>query len=507
MRNKFPVLLITALTLAFIQPLALAAVKPGTACKTLGQTSTSSGIKYTCVKSGKKLIWNKGVAVKKVTPTPTPSATPTPTPSATPTPTPTAQPIVYSVQWSQCDEPFLGHDGWVLGRNANKTEFTFLRCTTSKNQDGSPTLVWQIPEDAAKIDQTTKFPISGAGFTPKTFSTTVIRPDWYYYTAENHPKGPTSFLDLYQNRSGIKYAAWSAIISAAKKSKANFPVFEIASSNPKVSYSSLGLANLEFLHRAMNVPAGVKKVKIYYFDRTTLAQVAALVEAEMGSAEYNRALQNQGGPLVQCYGTTDCNNSNAWAASDGTLYMTMGVANTPDSRTLLGGSEPSEYFHAVWTYIYAKNNALKAGPSPAVFPSNQPPFWLNIGLEEISTNSSITVSDFRKYMSFSLNNATGLYSAIPEFNQAWLNSYLDLSNLGNRWSDAHQGLPNDSASIFGPRLGEILIAIRGTDAFFDFYLRMSQGEAFDEVFKDIYKISWQEAQPILVKVIYEDLTG
>ena len=89
MRNKFLLSLITALTLAFIQPIALAAVKPGTTCKTLGQTSTSSGIKYTCVKSGKKLIWNKGVAVKKSTPISTPSPTPTPTPTATPTPTPT----------------------------------------------------------------------------------------------------------------------------------------------------------------------------------------------------------------------------------------------------------------------------------------------------------------------------------------------------------------------------------------------------------------------------------
>ena len=92
MRNKLLALLITALTLAFIQPLALAAVKPGTACKVLGKTSTSSGIKYTCVKSGKKLVWNKGVAAKKPAPVATPTPTPTPTPSATPTPTPTPLP-------------------------------------------------------------------------------------------------------------------------------------------------------------------------------------------------------------------------------------------------------------------------------------------------------------------------------------------------------------------------------------------------------------------------------
>ena len=71
---------------------AIAAVKSGDACKKAGSTATSNGKKFTCIKSGKKLVWNKGVAIAKpapeLTPTPTPSATPTPTPSATPTPTP-----------------------------------------------------------------------------------------------------------------------------------------------------------------------------------------------------------------------------------------------------------------------------------------------------------------------------------------------------------------------------------------------------------------------------------
>jgi hypothetical protein len=82
--------------------MATAAVKPGTTCKKAGQTSTSSGIKYTCVKSGKKLVWNKGVAVPKPTPTPTAigdpigavGSTPSPTPTPTSTPTPTVKPVV-----------------------------------------------------------------------------------------------------------------------------------------------------------------------------------------------------------------------------------------------------------------------------------------------------------------------------------------------------------------------------------------------------------------------------
>jgi hypothetical protein len=82
----------------FLVPLnAIAAIKAGGTCTKLGTISTYAGKKYTCIKSGKKLLWSKGVAVTtKPTPTPTPSGTPTPSPSpspsATPTPTPTATP-------------------------------------------------------------------------------------------------------------------------------------------------------------------------------------------------------------------------------------------------------------------------------------------------------------------------------------------------------------------------------------------------------------------------------
>jgi len=90
--------LVAVLSLSLITAqLSVAAVTPGAKCSKAGSTSTYNGKKYTCVKSGKKLVWNKGVAVAKpapvASPTPAPVATPTPTPTptvtATPAPTPT----------------------------------------------------------------------------------------------------------------------------------------------------------------------------------------------------------------------------------------------------------------------------------------------------------------------------------------------------------------------------------------------------------------------------------
>ena len=48
----------------FLTPsIAVAAVKAGATCTKAGSISTVAGKKYTCIKSGKKLVWDKGVTV------------------------------------------------------------------------------------------------------------------------------------------------------------------------------------------------------------------------------------------------------------------------------------------------------------------------------------------------------------------------------------------------------------------------------------------------------------
>ncbi len=76
-----------------VAPSASAAVKEGAACKKAGQSSTVSGRKFTCVKKGSKLVWNKGVAVKSApTASATAAASAAPMASATPMATKSAEP-------------------------------------------------------------------------------------------------------------------------------------------------------------------------------------------------------------------------------------------------------------------------------------------------------------------------------------------------------------------------------------------------------------------------------
>ena len=88
--------------LQFFTP-AFAATGPTLKCSRIGQQIVWRGKKYTCIKSGKNLIWDKGVVIPASTPSAkssTSSQASTPTPNnpvvAEPTPTPSATKVPYT---------------------------------------------------------------------------------------------------------------------------------------------------------------------------------------------------------------------------------------------------------------------------------------------------------------------------------------------------------------------------------------------------------------------------
>ena len=62
-----------ALSLIPISALGAEKITPGSTCKVSQQKVTYLNRTFTCIKSGKKLIWNKGTLVTRPTPTPTPT--------------------------------------------------------------------------------------------------------------------------------------------------------------------------------------------------------------------------------------------------------------------------------------------------------------------------------------------------------------------------------------------------------------------------------------------------
>jgi hypothetical protein len=100
-----------------------AAVKVGGSCSKAGIKSVSAGKTFTCVKSGKKLVWNKGVAIPVAKPSPVPSASA----SASPTPKASVAPaVVYPKGPTSFDDLVENYQGisyaaWSKSSEAIKT--------------------------------------------------------------------------------------------------------------------------------------------------------------------------------------------------------------------------------------------------------------------------------------------------------------------------------------------------------------------------------------------------
>ena len=112
-----------------VMPSSSGAIKAGTACKKAGLQTVDGGRKHTCVKQGKKFVWNKGVVVKaapvaKPSPSATSSASPTPTPSAsaTPTPTSTFTPPIRPTSFSDLHEKIDGVSYWAWYTSSEKVK-------------------------------------------------------------------------------------------------------------------------------------------------------------------------------------------------------------------------------------------------------------------------------------------------------------------------------------------------------------------------------------------------
>ena len=83
---------VLAVALSVVTYSASAAVKPGASCTKVGAKTISNGVNYTCIQSGKKKVWGKGVKVAKPAPTTSPTSDSSPAASATPSPSIAVEP-------------------------------------------------------------------------------------------------------------------------------------------------------------------------------------------------------------------------------------------------------------------------------------------------------------------------------------------------------------------------------------------------------------------------------
>lgn len=114
--------------------------KSGGLCSKVGLTKNYQDKKYTCIKSGKQLVWNKGVLVKKAAPAPAATMAPAPKPTPIQSPEPTETFAPWSTKFTtqvMSDKAFESFATWSRQQAARPTNHQVLVQTTPDGQDGS----------------------------------------------------------------------------------------------------------------------------------------------------------------------------------------------------------------------------------------------------------------------------------------------------------------------------------------------------------------------------------
>lgn len=366
---------------------AFAAVKAGAACPKAGKTSVTSGKTFTCVKSGKKLTWNKGVAVSK------PAAAPAPTASAS------AQAV-----------------------------------------------------------------------------------------AEKIPAMPTSFADLEANYQGIPYAVWEKVQNnlALHKSTDLKISFQFGPTTPQRYPNQWTIDAVTLGSRVMGAQKQPAEVKFVQYNKEDVPW--ARTEASKYVSPFNLGMNYSDQAAEKCAGV-DCDGAVTNMTNDIALVL-VGVANPVNRFNIQkfnGQNDLHEYIHAVQGMVF---KGKSQSPPPVLMPC-----WYSEGQPQAVSIPTVAKSadDYVKIRKgWITDNRWALKDYEPETIQQFLKDNMKVPCPGNTY-----------AMVFslGYIVMDALVAVGGIDKTFDVLTARADGLSFEEAFKKVYGISWEESSVVISKAV------
>ncbi len=450
MNKKFLLILSFALLLSLTAPVQAATPKAGAKCNKAGTTTTASGKKYTCVKTGNKLVWNKGVATKKPSPVATP--TPTPSPSLTPEPTPMPAPTVTPTP-TQPPTPIA-------------PPLTFREKLWSKAVNG----VFPI--------ETENFPV------PTELATT--------------------WQNVYANRNGIPYQAWSAISKNIATSPSKIGTIEIlVGPNTTPNFADFKL-RMELVSKALPKAKNVSKARLFAFNYKDSAWADATFKTLYAneSAAFKNRHPNPAGEI--CFKEREACFQQAFVDSnlEGVIFIGMTEIGSREqlnqnfadySRASRGVVIGHEYLHTIQRVILGEKYFQQRFT---------PPSWFNEGMAVFMENAAANNNSFDAYMRFRAVESAIMYPDCPysfcvKIEKDQVQSFLSIYNYSTNWST----YPYAMRYQMSARIIEILVALKGPDSLTEVYEYMATEKTFEQAFEHIYGISYESAKPIITSIV------
>jgi hypothetical protein len=451
-------LIALAITLTPAAAISAQKVTTGSKCKVQKQKVIYLDKSYTCIKTGKKLVWNKGVVVK-VAPVakPSPSATSAPTPSATPSPSPTP-----SATPSPSPTPI-------------RPQLTFIEMLRSPMIDG-------------------KFPIEYQDYPKPT-------------------KIPSSWIDVYENREGIAYKAWLSMSKTIAASNSSLGLLTVnLGPNSTLPYKELQGA-MDLVSRGFPNTKQPSKINLIAFNFTDQMWADELYRKLIANEPDSFKRNHQDIVIDMC----QKNNRICWSemglsntAGDGVILL--GIVESDKLRQLdpsyasharsnEGLTVAHEYFHTMQRKLIDKNWFQM---------QYAPPSWFHEATAIFVENSAMNHASFDKYMRFRAVDSKLAYPSCGPVSQGCISvtqeemtDFLSLTHYSNNWNKFPYGMKYEVSS----RVVEVLVALKGHESITDVYTYMAQNHTFEEAFQHIYGISYSSAIPILAKIVSEQFAN
>jgi hypothetical protein len=454
--KKFRLVITVALLLSLTTPLNAAAPKAGAKCTKAGSTATSGGKKFTCIKSGTKLVWNKGVVIKKPTPVVTP--TPTPIPTTTPEPTPSPTPSVTTAP-TQPPAPIA-------------SPLTFTEKLWSKAVNGT-------------------FPIETENFPVPT-------------------EVATTWQNVYANRNGIPYQAWSAISKNIATSPSKLGNIEIlVGPNTTPNFADFKL-RMELVSKALPKAKNVSKARLFAFNYKDSAWADATFKTLYAneSAAFKNRHPNPAGEI--CSKEREVCFQQAFVDSNlaGVIFIGMTDIGSREqlnqnfadySRASRGVVIGHEYLHTIQRVILGEKYFQQRFT---------PPSWFNEGMAVFMENAAANNGTFDAYMRFRAVESAIMYPDCPysfcvKIEREQVESFLSIYNYSTNWST----YPYAMRYQMSARIIEILVALKGPDSLTEVYEYMATEKTFEQAFEHIYGISYEAAKPIITSIMVDQIAA
>lgn len=309
---------------------------------------------------------------------------------------------------------------------------------------------------------------------------------------------PTGFSNLYENRAGISNAAWSKISESVKNNKDKSGEIEILTGpNTKPYFDNYALVK-ELVSRAFPKQLEPTRTLVIRYNYKDLQWAEEVTRSRLTPAEYDHLNRIEGGKLVSsnCDVTTsNCPGAKQQTTTSGLSIILQGVENSYDRfdetgrlRFSKGMLEAHEYFHSLQRIPITGKTDL------------WPHAWFREGSAEWIQNVVMNYNNFEAYLNF--------------FNYDCKPSCLELSE-GDIREFLNSAKENQLPQKFDPWLNynlgsrfiEVFVALKGQDILIDMYAEMGKKLSFDQAFKNIFGLEWNEAIPILAKTVYANLRG